>query len=218
MSLANMEEIIRWNWKEMISPHWLSPAENVYFYIHEWQDKKRIIDVGAGVGRHSLLFAKNGYQVTSFDSSESGLQIINERASAESLSLHTVCGDMRRMPFQDCEFDAALAFHSIYHASQEELPKIICELYRIVKTDGEVFVTMLSKDDEYFSANKKDRISDNVVLKRDGKNGSLVPHYYIDYEEIQPLFSKFTILGCQKIMEYIHGHVLSHYYIRLRRD
>lgn len=213
-----MDEKIHWNWKEMISPHWLIPAENMYFYVHEWQSKKRIIDIGAGIGRHSILFAKNGYQVTSFDSSESGLQIITERAKEESLSLQTVCGDMRVMPFRDCEFDAVLAFHSIYHASQDELPKIISELFRIVKTDGEVLVTMLSKDDENFVVNSNNRISTNVVLKRDGKNGPLVPHYYIDYEEIHSLFSKFTILSCQKITEYIHGHVLSHYYIRLRRD
>lgn len=213
-----MEEKSHWNWKEMISPHWLIPAENVYFYIQEWQGRKKIIDIGAGVGRHSILFAKNGYQVTSFDSSESGLQIINERAKEEEISVKTICGDMRIMPFRDCEFDAVLAFHSIYHASQEDLPIIINELYRIVKHDGEVLVTMLSKDDEHFVANMNDRESDNVVLKRDGKNGPLVPHYYIDYEEIQPLFSKFKIISCQKVTEYIQGHVLSHYYIRLRRD
>ena len=213
-----MENKTHWNWKEMISPHWLIPAENVYFYIHEWKERKKIVDVGAGVGRHSILFARNGYQVTSFDSSESGLQIINERANEESLTIQTVCGDMRVMPFQDCEFDAVLAFHSIYHANQEELPIIISELYRILRTGGEVLVTMLSKDDEHFVANKNHKISDNVVLKRDGKNGPLVPHYYVDYEEIHSLFSKFTILGCQKITEYIQGHILSHYYIRLRRD
>ena len=210
--------IKEWNWRNMISPHWLTPAECVYYYLHEWKQSNIILDVGAGVGRHSLLFAEHGFNVTAFDSSRSGLEVIKERADEKEVCVNTVLGDMRNMPFADASFDAILAYHSIYHSSQEDFPTIISELNRVVKKGGEVFVTLLSKEDENFVNHKSDRVNENVVMKQDGKDGPLVPHYYIDYEEIFELFDQFEILSCQKLVEYIKGHKLIHYHLRMRKD
>ena len=207
-----------WNWRDMISPHWLTPAECVYYYLHRWKKLSKILDVGAGVGRHSLLFTEYGYDVTAFDSSRSGLEVIRERAEEKGVGINLVLGDMRNMPFADASFDAVLAYHSIYHSSQNDLPMIISELNRVVKKGGEVFVTLLSKEDENFVNHKNDRVDENVVMKQDGKNGPLVPHYYVDYDEIYELFGKFEILSCQKLVEYIKGHTLIHYHLRMRKD
>lgn len=207
-----------WNWRNMISPHWLTPAECVYYYLHVWKKSYKILDVGAGVGRHSLLFAECGFDVTAFDSSKSGLEVIKERAEEKTVCVNTILGDMRNMPFKDASFDAILAYHSIYHSSQEDLPTIIRELYRVVKKGGEVFVTLLSKEDENYVNHERDRVTENVVMKQDGKDGPLVPHYYIDYDEVYELFGQFEILSCQKLVEYIKGHKLIHYHLRMRKD
>ena len=201
----------------MVSPHWIIPAECVYYYLYEWKTFRKILDVGAGIGRHSLLFAEHGFEVTAFDSSASGLDIIRERAEEQNLSVNIIRGDMKDMPFDDNEFDAVLAYHSIYHASQYELPIIIDELYRVVKAGGKVFVTLLSKEDENYREHENEKVSDNVVMKRDGKDGPLVPHYYIDYEEIDSLFPKFEVLSCHKLVEYIKGHQLIHYNLHLTK-
>lgn len=207
-----------WNWKNMISPHWLTPAECVYYYLFEWKKFSKILDVGAGIGRHSLLFAENGYDVTAFDFSKSGLDVIKEHAKEKEIHVNTVHGDMRNMPFADSSFDAILAYHSIYHATQEELPVIINELNRVVKKGGEIFVTFLSKEDENYIDHEMDRVSKNVVMKQDGKGDSPVPHYYVNYDEIYKLCEQFEILSCQKLVEYIKDHKLVHYHLRMRKE
>lgn len=208
----------KWNWKNMISSHWSTPAECMYYYLFEWKKFSTILDVGAGIGRHSLLFAENGYNVTAFDSSESGLDIIKERAEDKGIHVNIEHGDMRNMPFTDSSFDAILAYHSIYHATQEDLPVIIGELNRVVKNGGEIFVTLLSKEDENYVNYGLKRVSQNVVMKQDGKEGPLVAHYYVDYDEIFKLFGQFEVLSCQKIVEYIKGHKLIHYHLRMRKE
>lgn len=206
-----------WNWGKMVSPHWLIPAESVYYYLYNWKEHHKILDIGAGVGRHSLLFAKNGYDVTAFDSSLSGLEIIRKRALEQNLHISTVCGDMKAMPFCNSGFDAVLAYHSIYHVAQNELAIVIKEIHRCLKVGGNAYITLLSKDDEHYLAHQKEKISNNVVLKRDGKEGPLVPHYYIDYEEIPELFSSFQILSSQKLIEYIKGHQIVHFNLHLKK-
>jgi SAM-dependent methyltransferase len=67
----------------------------------------RILDVGCGVGRHSLELARRGYRVVGLDISNRFIQLAREAATRERLSAEFVVGDARDIRFQD-EFDAAI--------------------------------------------------------------------------------------------------------------
>ena len=211
-----MEE--KWNWSEMKNPYWMTPADSSYYFASEWKIKNylKVIDVGAGIGRHSLLFAKNGFDVIAFDNSESGLTLLSESARSQNLYIETILGDMSKMPLENESCDAVFAYHTIYHTEQESLTVIISELFRILKPSGEAFITMLAKEDEHYIMNMNNRISPNVVLKKDG-NSPLVPHYYIDHSELEELFSMFDFISCKKVVEYIQQHQLCHYHLHLSK-
>ena len=46
-----------WNWDEVKEQIWNEPSEDVYYYLHRWQQTgfKKFLDLGCGKGRHSHL-------------------------------------------------------------------------------------------------------------------------------------------------------------------
>lgn len=68
---------------------------------------KRILDVGCGIGRHSLELASHGYEAVGVDLSESMLMQGRQVAASENLAVRFAHGDARWLPFED-EFDVAI--------------------------------------------------------------------------------------------------------------
>lgn len=67
----------------------------------------RILDVGCGVGRHSLELARRGYRVVGLDICSKFVKLAREAATREQLPAEFVAGDARHMRFAN-EFDAAI--------------------------------------------------------------------------------------------------------------
>jgi 2-polyprenyl-3-methyl-5-hydroxy-6-metoxy-1,4-benzoquinol methylase len=67
----------------------------------------RILDVGCGVGRHSVELARRGYRPVGVDISARFIQIAQDAARREDLSAEFIVADARQLELQ-CEFDAAI--------------------------------------------------------------------------------------------------------------
>jgi SAM-dependent methyltransferase len=65
----------------------------------------RILDVGAGTGRVTLVLAHEGHAVTALDLDQVLLDALAERAAANGLEVPTVCGDTRELALETGEFD-----------------------------------------------------------------------------------------------------------------
>ena len=53
-----------WNWKivqDNQTEIWKEPSIESYYLLNRWssQEKKEFLDLGCGLGRHSILFGKN---------------------------------------------------------------------------------------------------------------------------------------------------------------
>jgi len=105
-----------WNWDKVSEPFWTESSEDVYYLLNRWKEAGRetILDLGCGIGRHSLLFAANGFQVTALDSSESGLHRLERIAAERSLTINTVHADLTKLPFDDRSFDAVQCRTAFY--------------------------------------------------------------------------------------------------------
>ena len=207
-----------WNWNNITSTHWNEPSEDIYYYLHLWSEKrnKKLLDLGAGIGRHSLLFAKNGFDVTAFDFSKEGLDKIESFADRLNLEIDLVNGNMNRLPFSSQSFDFVVAYNSIYHTDYDGLIRTIYEIKRVLKANGEAFITMLSKNDKSFLDGSGSLIAENTLMKKE-EDGSILPHFFVDEEYIYKLFKSLHIISLKQIEEFHEDKTFFHYAIHLRK-
>ena len=54
-----------WNWDKANKTKWNEPAPIAYYLAARWKRKgySRLFDLGCGLGRHSLFFAREGLEV-----------------------------------------------------------------------------------------------------------------------------------------------------------
>ncbi len=108
----------------------------------------KVIDVGAGAGRHSFEAYRRGADVVAFDHDEPELAKVAEMFAAmeaenevpPGAAARTVSGDALDLPFPDESFDCVIASEILEHIPSDD--KAIHQLSRIVRPGGTVAVTV----------------------------------------------------------------------------
>ena len=118
------------------------------------QNISKIIELGAGLGRDTIYFAKNSIHVVALDYSQSGLETINQKAKKNSLSnfITTNFFDVRKkLPFEDNSVEACYS-HMLYcmALTTSELENLNNEIYRVLKPNGiNIYTVRHTKDGDY---------------------------------------------------------------------
>ena len=107
--------------------------------IFQENSSKIIIELGAGLGRDSIFFAKNKISVNSLDYSKTGINIINKKILDNNLQNITakVFDIRKKLPFKDNSIDACFS-HMLYcmALTSAELSYLNNEILRILKPNG----------------------------------------------------------------------------------
>ena len=156
----------------------------------------RILDLGCGIGRHSLLFAEHGLEVYSVDKSFEGLSFLQQSASKHKLRIGLTLSSFRELPYRDLSFDAVLAFNVIYHGNRDTVVDSIKEIIRISHSRAIFFGTMLSKRNSDFGLGKE--VAKNTFLRTHGYDEGH-PHFYTDKKEMNALLGDFDTVSLEEL-------------------
>lgn len=104
-----------------------------------------MLDVGCGVGRHSVALARKGYTVSGIDISASYLKLARARAKRAGVKAHFFKRDMRSLQFNE-EFDAVLSvFTSFgYFRKVEDDRRVARDVYRSLKPGGKFLLELFN--------------------------------------------------------------------------
>jgi ubiquinone/menaquinone biosynthesis C-methylase UbiE len=208
-----------WNWDtKVIAKWWEEPSGEVYPILARWKKLgfKKFLDLGCGIGRHSILFAGSGFEVYATDLAEEGLKKLDKWAKEMKLSVKTVKADMIFLPFKDSSFDCLLAYHAIYHQDDEGIKKVIAEIKRVLKKGGEAYITFNSKNNSSFKSKDVKRLSENTIIKTKGHEEG-IPHFYANKEEIETLLKDFEIKEFSYKEEYYPNFTSTHYFVLVKK-
>ena len=222
-----MVESKAWNWKivkEDKEEYWKNPSVESYYLLNRWlsKGKKDILDLGCGLGRHTMLFAQNGFKMNAFDLSENAL----ERAKrwAEELELTNIefkYGDMLNLTYEDNFFDGIMCINVISHTDTEGMKQIAYELKRVLRKDGEAYFTLGSKESWGFKQIHWPLVDENTRIRKDDGPEDGIPHFYADYELIKELFKEFEIESIRQVEDFHEsdGQLYSsyHYHVLIKK-
>ena len=186
-----------WNteWdNKIVTKKWTVAEPEVLATFENIGTSKKVLDLGAGVGRHSLPFAENGCEVTAFDAAESGLASIEQLGKERSVSIKTVLGKMDQLPFANDYFDHVLSWNVIYHGNHNILIDTVNEIKRVLKPGGTFHGTMLPKKRIDLLKSEFDckEISTNTwIVNSDSESDKAHPHYYCTANELTSIFKAF---------------------------
>lgn len=190
---------------------WLVPHPEVLDVAEDLAGRShpvKALDLGCGIGRHALLFARLGFDTTAVDLAEQGLAEVRRRADAEGLSLTTQAAPMTALPFGDGEFDYVLAFNVLYHGDRAVAQTAFGEIARILKPKATFQATMLSKRNAGFGLGTE--ISPNTFVREAGEgddSDKVHPHFYCNAVELVDLLAGFDLLSLRDVAQKHPGHM-----------
>lgn len=207
-----------WDWNRGKSDTWLHPSEECYYLAERWKNAghKALLDFGCGLGRHSIFFAKKGFEVTAFDLSEDGAEHLRLWAEREKLIIDVSVADMLQLPYEDNSFDCLFALFVVSHTDSKHMKYIIEQIKRVLKPGGEFYLTLCSKETWSFADAGFPKIDENTVIKTDDGPEKDIPHFYVDLDDVFRLFTDFEIIRIRHIDDcYIEGKKQNskHYFV-----
>lgn len=214
-----------WNWNEEIDQIWLTPSEESYYFAERWKKYKykELLDFGCGLGRHSIYFAMQGFNVSAFDLSADGTEYLKKWAECEKLDINILTADMLSLPYPDNSFDCLFACHVVSHTDTKGMRRIINQIKRILKPQGEIFITLCSKETWSFKEAGYPKIDENTVRKTEEGPEKDIPHFYVELDDIIDIFKtiNFEILRIRHSDDcYFDGGKRNnkHYFVSARKN
>lgn len=217
-----MAESKPWKWEivDKDDKHWNTPANDMYFLLNSCKEKgfKTFLDVGCGFGRNSIFMAKNGFEVSGFDLSELSVKLTRQKSQEQGVEFKKlVVSDMLNFPFEDNSFDCMLALNVISHTDIKGFNKILSEIKRVLKPNGEIYFTVGSKDSSWFTNPKCTYVDEFTRIRIEDGPENGIPHFYINDDDCKTLFNDFTIISIQYIRDITQdGNSSPHYFIWLQ--
>ena len=177
----------------------LEPSISAKKALNFFKEKKinNIIELGAGLGRDSIFFAKNNIKIQALDYSSSGIEIINHKIKKDNLSnyISTKLFDVReKLPYKDNTIDACYS-HMLYCMALTiaDLQKLNNEIQRILKPNGlNIYTVRHTNDGDFQNGN---HIGEDLY-----ENDGFIVHYFSE-EKVYSLLNGFNNISLEKFEE-----------------
>jgi len=100
-----------------------------------------LLDLACGYGRHSLLFAERGLEVTGLDLSAFYIEIAREAATKARFEVEFIVADMREIPYTNA-FDAAVSMFTSFgfFPTRDEDMGVLAGAARALKPGGKLLI------------------------------------------------------------------------------
>ncbi len=115
-------------------------------------DKRRILDLGCGIGRDAFHLTGNGLSVVGIDAAASALRIANTPRGVGRNWPSFAQADARVLPFPDASFDGVYSFGLLHEFTQDtreqDIAAVMSEISRVLKPHGLLVLAVLSGEPE----------------------------------------------------------------------
>ena len=165
--------------------HWPLLKEELEEVAARWQSGK-LLNVGCAHGPDFLSFSQ-GFELCGVDSSPAMLKQALKYSAKFNLYVNLIAADALFLPFPNNTFDWAISVATYHHIKgREERGKAFVELKRVLKPQGEAFLTVWNYGQPRFWLKSKEqqvpwRLKEETVYRY---------YYFFSYGELRKLLTK----------------------------
>jgi SAM-dependent methyltransferase len=113
--------------------HGARPFDRLFPY-QEYQDGKKVLEIGCGLGTLAMNWARNGAEITAVDLNPTSIEQTRRRFDLMELSGRIEPMDARHLAFADASFDYVYSWGVLHHSPQ--LEQSLGEMMRVLKPGG----------------------------------------------------------------------------------
>lgn len=139
---------------ESYGKHFLEPfeekaEEEVGFIVKilALPKRARILDLCCGLGKHSLMLAERGYNITGVDFSKKYIDIARERARKKGVNADFIQGNMKTITFKE-EFDAIINMFTSFgfFERDEDNLTVLKNVSNALKSGGKFLIDVINRE------------------------------------------------------------------------
>lgn len=160
------------------------------------QGGSRVLDLGCGLGRHLLLLAAEGFETYGIDVSPTAVETCRRRLREAGLSATATRSDMATISQPNSFFDAVIAWNVLYHATSNDMVRVIGVVRDTLKDRGLLLATFISTADGQYVRSREllaggraaELEPDTFVIPGDTVTDKALSHHYSKECEIREKF------------------------------
>lgn len=194
----------KWEVLSKDDEYWNTPDFMIHYLNHRWKNLNfdTFLDIGCGLGRHSIYMAENGFNVYGIDYSKYVVDTVKEKAYSKGLDIKLSVGDISSLPYENNSVDCMIAIGVLSNNDKSGIALILKEMHRVLKDGGETYFNIISKISDM--GNNQELMNGNAF-------------YNITEDDFEWLFKDFGIISIKHVDELYNSMESSSYCVLLKK-
>lgn len=177
-----------------------------FVYINRPKNKEakdiRILEVGCGNGNNLWFAAREGFNVSGIDGSQTAIAYAKAWFAREGLAGDFRVGDFTSLPFEDNYFDIVIDRSALTFCGKPAIDNAIKEIWRVLCPEGKFLFNPMSDRCSSF-----DGVPDQDGCYRKVRYGTIVPGAQIKFYSIREIRELFQ--GSWVVNQILHNEQMS---------
>lgn len=168
-----------------------APEEEILTFLNNPRLGRHGLDIGCGLGRHTLAALKLGFKTTAIDFSKFAVVETSKSVRFHGFKADILIASMDNLPFKNGEFDFTFSWCVFNHGTNNLFERALIESVRVLRLGGFSFGFVMNRDDPRYKHGIK--VGDDCFIFTEGAEAGIC-HYFPTRTALELILQKIAYI------------------------